>query len=35
VQEDADRIMQLIVGLSDARENDERPSAALVCAGSM
>ena len=35
VQEDADRVMQLIVGLSDARENDERPSAALVCAGSM
>lgn len=35
VQEDADRVMQLIVGLSDVRENDERPGAALVCAGPM
>jgi hypothetical protein len=35
VQEDVGRVMQLIVGLSDARENDDRPSAALVCAGSM
>jgi len=35
VQEDADRVMQLIVALSDVRENDGRPSAALVCTGSM
>jgi hypothetical protein len=35
VQEDAYRVMQLIVGLSDGRENDGRPSAALICAGSM
>ena len=34
VQEDADRVMRLIAGLSDVREND-RQTAALVCAGSM
>jgi len=33
VRESVDQVMQLISGTSEAQENDDRPSAALVCAG--
>jgi hypothetical protein len=35
VQENVEQVMQLISATSDARENDETPSAALTCVGSI
>ena len=35
VRENVEQVMQLISATSDARENDDRPGAALVCAGSI
>jgi hypothetical protein len=35
VRENVEQVMQLISATSDAQENDDRPGAALVCAGSI
>ena len=35
VRENVQQVMQLISATSDAQENDDRPGAALVCAGSI
>jgi hypothetical protein len=35
VRENVDQVMQLISAISDAQENDNRPSAALICPGSI
>ena len=35
VQENVEQVMQLISAISDARENEETPSAGLICVGSI
>ena len=35
VQENVEQVMQLISATSDAQENEDRPGAALVCAGAI
>jgi hypothetical protein len=35
VRENVEQVMQLISATSDAQEDDDRPGAALVCAGSI
>src|SRR5262249_49126161 len=35
VRESVDQVMQLISGTSEAQENGDRPSAGLICAGSI